>query len=1036
VERAAEHGVNERDWKSAIVRILAADGRTAGTGFLVASEGVIITCAHVVAHAGPEGTVSLVFRGDDAPRQARVAPECWRPADEEDVAVLRLEGAPPEGVEPLPIGGSRRLEGRSLYTFGYPTGRETEGLPGEAVVIGDTTVNGHRVIALRSSEVTTGFSGAPAWDAELRCAVGMVTAIQGADAYGRMAATAFATPGETLRESCVGVDVPGPADVVRERWSRWTRSQHALNFAPALGEPLDLVRSPLWSEWDDFVTAAAWHERMESQFTQVAEQAGRFPELSWLEAAVGEIDWVERLLTDPERHPGFERCFLVLGSPGSGKTHFVASLLEESARAARPWRMDDLVLFLPLAHAPGGEGVESRMLEGVRQASGIEWTDLAELDRFLKEEANGTRLVVVIDDLQKWLAERPAVLEELTGLIATLTSLHSLYWLLTLEFTAYPAVAGHGAFWVRYGMRNDTGWAMLDVINDEEQVGIGILRAAWGAAAEETDWLDDRASASPYLNVPFVARIALALGLGPAELVNLNFTDFVEAFWKVRSAFDYALHTSTMSAGRAQDVVDSVLATLLEILAEGRDTSPRVGALLDAVVRNDPEISAAEAGAALDILNGAGLIRLEREGGSTGAIVRRATRRVVVLYEMFWEYNVAVQLQEGSATLIDAGATRQELERWFSGVTSPSLRDGVFTFLLLLADRDGMQPSWAEAVRALIDSALTSDHPPASAVWFAGPRASEALQRRIAELAPRYALGGGTRRSLFAFAYFVSESRPEVLALDARLALLRPHYAALQENSLAQYFVFTIRRMFGRELENRPILESLPHLSGCEVLGVTERLAQLTATVLLENAELGVDRSSAHDETRSGQAAAWERARAFLEMLASYLAACTPRVEAEYAWLGQGRPRERRLFRESLLHHLLRGLAARFEVDTFDLLVEARWYAPDRGRIHGRVAGEMRRQANITMGNLFLRMSEEERPRFVALVERLIETGAAREREIAFYLIRHTRITEGRIAVHVDRRFHPLLRVLGEDRRLRGLVARYGEMFQVNRPAP
>ncbi len=44
--------------------------------------------------------------------------EGWRGVDAEDVAVLRVCGALPEGVQPLPLGSSQGIEGHAMVTFG------------------------------------------------------------------------------------------------------------------------------------------------------------------------------------------------------------------------------------------------------------------------------------------------------------------------------------------------------------------------------------------------------------------------------------------------------------------------------------------------------------------------------------------------------------------------------------------------------------------------------------------------------------------------------------------------------------------------------------------------------------------------------------------------------------------------------------------------------------------------------------------------------------------------------------------------------
>jgi S1-C subfamily serine protease len=94
---------------SGIVRIVS--GRHIGTGFVVTADGLILTCAHVLGSSMPE-KAGVVFLGSGEVREAMVLAEEWRAVDAEDVAVLRVCGTLPEGVQPLPLGSSQ-----GLYSF-------------------------------------------------------------------------------------------------------------------------------------------------------------------------------------------------------------------------------------------------------------------------------------------------------------------------------------------------------------------------------------------------------------------------------------------------------------------------------------------------------------------------------------------------------------------------------------------------------------------------------------------------------------------------------------------------------------------------------------------------------------------------------------------------------------------------------------------------------------------------------------------------------------------------------------------------------
>lgn len=194
---------------SGIVRVLQPNGKTAGTGFVLTSDGLIATCAHVVQSDDaqrrgdpiPEKR-TIVFHATGEQREARVEPEWWRTSKAEDVAILRIDGGLPDGVLPLPLGFSSGTSDHPFDTFGFPESNPKQGIWGEGHLLGATKIGDVQVIQLSSKEVTPGFSGAPIADRQRRQVVGMVTSITPPDKFGRQAETAFTTPIEALRAIC------------------------------------------------------------------------------------------------------------------------------------------------------------------------------------------------------------------------------------------------------------------------------------------------------------------------------------------------------------------------------------------------------------------------------------------------------------------------------------------------------------------------------------------------------------------------------------------------------------------------------------------------------------------------------------------------------------------------------------------------------------------------------------------------------------------------------------------------------------------
>jgi WD40 repeat protein/energy-coupling factor transporter ATP-binding protein EcfA2 len=193
-----------------IVRILRSNGQTVGTGFVLTADGLVVTCAHVVRLAGiePGYFVHMAFHFSGEMEEAQVLPEFWREPDAEDIAILCLKKSLPNGVKPLELGSESGTEQHPFKTFGFPESKSLDGMFGYGQIGNLTREKGHPVLQLsETTEVTSGFSGAPVWDQKTRRIVGMVTSILAPDKFGRLLQTAFITPASTLKAVCPRLNI-------------------------------------------------------------------------------------------------------------------------------------------------------------------------------------------------------------------------------------------------------------------------------------------------------------------------------------------------------------------------------------------------------------------------------------------------------------------------------------------------------------------------------------------------------------------------------------------------------------------------------------------------------------------------------------------------------------------------------------------------------------------------------------------------------------------------------------------------------------
>ncbi|MFF4484207.1 trypsin-like peptidase domain-containing protein [Streptomyces sp. NPDC001520] len=362
---------------TAVAQVLDATGRAVGAGFL-ASEDVVITCAHVVAEAGasPGDTVRLAFphAGGRPEAHGLVTTEAWRAPEDEDIALVRLEETP-AGITALALGSADGCRGHRIRTFGFPSQAPPDGHFGYGIAGDLLPTHGRSLLQLTdANDLTTGFSGAPVVDDTTGLVIGMLSAITAPDTFLKGQGIAYATPSGALRQV-------------------W----------PALAE--QQVRP--YRGLEPFTAAHA----------------------KWFH---GRDEAVDRVLTGLAQH---RQALLLLGPSGSGKSSLIqAGVLPALAAGKLPgsdrWRP---VLVRPGHDLPAE--LEHAGLPGA-DSDGI----LAGVTRRLETEPTCERIVLVIDQFEELLAQ-PGSERQLDQLSAVIGSDSRLSVLLVMRDDFYPLLA-------------------------------------------------------------------------------------------------------------------------------------------------------------------------------------------------------------------------------------------------------------------------------------------------------------------------------------------------------------------------------------------------------------------------------------------------------------------------------------------------------------------------------------------------------------------------------------------------------------------
>ncbi len=177
---------------SGLVRVWDQDRNVVGAGFLV-SDRTVLTCSHVVAQAlkmaeaelaSHQGSVSIDFalipaaafrcqKASIVPLSAIPNPAGWI----SDIAVLRLDDEPPGGSRPLSLSFDPEIRQHEFNTFGFPSFSPHDNgdwAYGTIEGLGSAGLLQIRSNSRQGRRVQRGFSGAPVWDMESGCVVGMI----------------------------------------------------------------------------------------------------------------------------------------------------------------------------------------------------------------------------------------------------------------------------------------------------------------------------------------------------------------------------------------------------------------------------------------------------------------------------------------------------------------------------------------------------------------------------------------------------------------------------------------------------------------------------------------------------------------------------------------------------------------------------------------------------------------------------------------------------------------------------------------------
>ena len=734
--------------------------------------------------------------------------------------------------------------------------------------------------------------------------------------------------------------------------------------------------------------------------------------------------------------PTYGRIINLIGSTGSGKTHFAVDRLSKSS-------MDGCYFTLYLKATSKTVSLEDYVLEAINKASGISWKNLQQFNNFILNikvkqadsdcfiESCDSRFIMVFDDIEKWIYLRKEFLEDLKEFISSNTRLHSFFWVLTMTYSSYDTITDIDPFLFEYGydvsiplyryngykIPSIGPWIVLDDLNKDVSLGINIIRNIIDQEVA-LDYVDIHLVEMDAFSQPFLAWVLIALSdtLPIDSLVKLTYVKFIELYIEKKFAL---LKTNK----KMKRLTKEFIKYFVMFLSRTGKFEPLFTEIVNYVTENainNSELqkrdNSEDAIKKLEELN---LVRVD-------SLDQDLPVELHLRFDVFWEWKIAKQFySELMESEITKEAFKDQMEGWANIVTTPHRIEGVLEFQLLFFDYELSHSNKLNKKVWIvpIQSKILAD----AAVWFAGLKASEYIQNYLftwSKHADEY-FENFSKRNTFAYLHFVGELPNSVTSILNKLKILKKHYQLININNLSRYYYYIANKLIEHVEDNEKLLLCLPCFHGCEDLGLAESLAEKCVLILKRNSKENVNIAA--------------------KFVIRYLKEHCKDVKSYFIESDGRKSWKRHYFREWILFYFTKFITTKIGIHAYEFLESIDWYRPDRLGFSKPVSIEMEREANISIGFWYrtkpivydtdydnYEEDNQETNEFIMLVKELVRSGEKRKIETAFHLIRHTVPTWGEKTVWVDPEFKPTIEKIYNNPKMEYLVKWFKGFFMLN----
>ena len=711
-----------------------------------------------------------------------------------------------------------------------------------------------------------------------------------------------------------------------------------------------------------------------------------------------EISILHSLVTKPK----FGKCFLLSGSAGSGKTHYISKCLE-----------DQSLLKIILSEYNSDISLEDRLIQKVRDLCRQPLNGFDEMANLFNNEVSAKKIFIVIENIEKFQTN---FFNQIFNLIDKTTVCQNVFWIITINYNFFDKVLEFENSFNKYipnykypyildkHLYEISGWINLDYINKVEQIGekIIIQNALVDLPDERVNNFKNNLNKSKKSIEPFLAWIICETWNYGNEN-EIHDLIYLEIIAKLEESFRLRYDKSLSTFNTIQELLDyvSVLIIADQIV---EINSVYLKNEVQKLAKNESILE--EATHIINSLSNLLLLGLFRKN----FIDLRNINLLYLNILPYWQYLIARSIVQ-----INDFESEIEILKNFKNPSNESFKsfaENIGAFILLILDKE-QQLYDGNMFFNRLKSILLNNIFPKSSFWFACLKMSMRSQKRIVLLIKELEIiPFDNKHDLFSYIQCIGFLKANNYRLHERIIDLIKYLNQISEHNLNTAVLVALKNIINQTTDLVTLFDSIQYLHGIEVLEIHD---QLSSYIIDHSFKLTRDE---HEVS---------------VFLKNYLRENCDNSKPLITKMDDGRKTWKRYYvREWLIYHFCHHIADYLNERSYDFFKEIGFYRSKKGEFNYPIFIELERESNIAIGGLYQEAFLDQ-DNFLEFINRLYNSSDFIDKVNCFHIIRHTVPTHGSNKIKIDREFKPILKKIYNDYQLRHIRERFHEIFEYNK---